>query len=584
MQMQETLNKKSTVTPIEAALDIEAAEQLAWDDSADVLVVGWGAAGACAALEAKASGADVLVIDRFSGGGASVLSGGVVYAGGGTRYQREAGFQDSPELMAAYLQHEVNGVVSDALVERFAHNSVHDLTWLEQQGVRFNAAMPPMKTSYPPDGCYLYYSGNELVPAYRVPGQCGKPAPRGHRAVAKGQSGATLYGALHKSTLAHGVRTLTQASVRRLVRETRTGRIVGVEVWALPQDHALTQRHKELDGLIAKWRLYQAGKAHKARLESAQIERQIGQRRLIRARQGVVLSTGGYIYNHELVQRHAPAYQQGWPIGGAGCDGSGLRLGQSVGAAVKDLDNISAWRFITPPSVWPKGLVVNAHGARFCNEQVYGAKLGYDMVEHQGGKAWLILDGTLRRKALWECLFGGLWAFQSLPALMLMFKSARKGKNLSDLAAQLGMDAAVLQQQFVLANAAARGEAPDPMGKSEDMRHVFSNGPFYALDISITQKMFPLAVLSLGGLVLNEDSGAVLDAQGRDIPGLFAAGRTAIGLASSRYVSGLSLADCVFSGRRAGRAAAAVATAKTDTTADTAVDTAPPTATVSSTC
>ena len=65
-----------------------------------------------------------------------------------------------------------------------------------------------------------------------------------------------------------------------------------------------------------------------------------------------------------------------------------------------------------------------------------------------------------------------------------------------------------------------------------------------------------LAVLSLGGLKVNEDSGAVIDGAGRDIPGLYAAGRTAIGIASSRYVSGLSLADCVFSGRRAGKAAA----------------------------
>ena len=65
-----------------------------------------------------------------------------------------------------------------------------------------------------------------------------------------------------------------------------------------------------------------------------------------------------------------------------------------------------------------------------------------------------------------------------------------------------------------------------------------------------------LAVLSLGGLRVNEDNGAVIDGAGRDIPGLYAAGRTAIGVASSRYVSGLSLADCVFSGRRAGKAAA----------------------------
>ena len=88
------------------------------------------------------------------------------------------------------------------------------------------------------------------------------------------------------------------------------------------------------------------------------------------------------------------------------------------------------------------------------------------------------------------------------------------------------------------------------------MRHEFQGGSLFAIDISIKQKMFPLAVLSLGGLKVNEDSGAVIDGAGHDIPGLYAAGRTAIGIASSRYVSGLSLADCVFSGRRAGKAAA----------------------------
>jgi 3-oxo-5alpha-steroid 4-dehydrogenase len=48
----------------------------------------------------------------------------------------------------------------------------------------------------------------------------------------------------------------------------------------------------------------------------------------------------------------------------------------------------------------------------------------------------------------------------------------------------------------------------------------------------------------------------VLRADGDGVPGLYAAGRTAAGLCSRSYVSGLSLADCAFSGRRAGRHAA----------------------------
>lgn len=552
---QGSRNHVSTVNPVGAALDVRSADEIQWSDTTDVIVVGWGAAGACAAIEAREQGAQVLVIDRFGGGGASVLSGGVVYAGGGTSYQKQAGFEDTPEAMADYLKHEVNGVVSDETLARFSRDSVSNLQWLEVQGVRFDATMPGYKTSYPPDGVYLYYSGNEVVPAYGNSRLAERPAPRGHRAVARGQSGATLFAALKQSTLAHGARALTQARVQRLVREQDTGRVLGVEVMVLPEGDARTERHKKLDELVAKWRLYQAPRAQAGRREAAKIESEIGEKRFIRASKAVVLSTGGYIFNSELMDRHAPAYKPGWLTGAAGCDGSGLRLGESVGGIGQDLHNISAWRFITPPAVWPKGLVINTRGERFCNEQVYGARLGYEMMEKQGGKAWLIIDSSLRRQATWQCLFGGLWAFQSMPALALMYKVAVKGRSVADLARKIGVEASLLQRQFDGANAAARGECDDPMGKSRDMRHEFKGGSLFAIDISISQKMFPLAVLSLGGLKVNEDSGAVIDGAGRDIPGLYAAGRTAIGIASSRYVSGLSLADCVFSGRRAGKAA-----------------------------
>ena len=85
-----------------------------WDAEADVVVVGFGAAGACAAIEAAESGASVLVLDRFAGGGASAVSGGVVYAGGGTAQQRTAGVLDTPEAMFDYLSQEVGDAVSPA--------------------------------------------------------------------------------------------------------------------------------------------------------------------------------------------------------------------------------------------------------------------------------------------------------------------------------------------------------------------------------------------------------------------------------------------------------------------------------------
>lgn len=549
--------KTSTVTPIAPALEVSDASALDWSDSADVVVVGWGAAGACAALEARATGASVIVIDRFDGGGASALSGGVVYAGGGTPYQKQAGFDDSPAAMADYLRHEVNGVVSDATLQKFCDDSVANLAWLESHGARFGATMPAYKTSYPPEGKFLYYSGNEVVPAYK--GTKGAPAPRGHRAVAKGQSGATLYAALQAATLRAGAQPLTQAAVRRLVRlrsaNGQLGAVIGVEVWQLPAGDPATLRHAELSRQVARWRTFRPGKAAACRREAARIEQDKAQPRFIRARHGVVLSTGGFMYNPEMVKEHAPHTRRGWPIGGAGCDGSAVRLGATVGAVSKELGNVSAWRFITPPAVWPKGVVVNSQGARFANEQLYGATLGYELVDRQGGGGWLIIDGKLRAQAIRQCLFGRIWAFQSLPALAVMLFSAKKATTPETLAAHIGANPAKLRASLQSASAAARGERDDAFGKAPDMRHDLSGGPFYAIDISMGSPTFPLAVLTLGGLVVDEASGQVLDGADQPIAGLFAAGRAAIGLPSSRYISGLSLADCVFSGRRAGRAA-----------------------------
>ena len=61
----------------------------------------------------------------------------------------------------------------------------------------------------------------------------------------------------------------------------------------------------------------------------------------------------------------------------------------------------------------------------------------------------------------------------------------------------------------------------------------------------------------MGGLVVDEESGLVRGEDGAPIERLYAAGRTAVGVPTENYVSGLSLADCVFSGRRAGAHAAA---------------------------
>ena len=79
-------------------------------------------------------------------------------------------------------------------------------------------------------------------------------------------------------------------------------------------------------------------------------------------------------------------------------------------------------------------------------------------------------------------------------------------------------------------------------------------GPYYAIDCSLDSKRHLCAVMTLGGLSVDERTGQVRSEDGGIVPGLYAAGRNAVGICSRQYVSGLSIADCVYSGRRAGRA------------------------------
>ena len=119
-------------------------------DQVDV-VVGFGGAGACAALEAAKNGAAVIALDRFQGGGATAASGAIIYAGGGTPYHKAAGFDDRPKEMYQYSKLEVGQAATDATLRRFCQESAGSIAWLEKAGVPFEASLGPFKTSYPTD-------------------------------------------------------------------------------------------------------------------------------------------------------------------------------------------------------------------------------------------------------------------------------------------------------------------------------------------------------------------------------------------------------------------------------------------------
>jgi 3-oxo-5alpha-steroid 4-dehydrogenase len=172
-------NSPQWASPVEAPLVRDGESTGHWDDMADLVVVGYGGAGVAAALEAAERGVNVLALDRYEGGGSSAANGGVFYAGGGTRIQREAGVQDSPEEMFKYLQIETQGVVSEQTLRSFCDDSAATVEWLLAHGALLSSqGVFAKKVSYPPLQYHLYHPDNSLVPAYAARA---RPAARGHR-------------------------------------------------------------------------------------------------------------------------------------------------------------------------------------------------------------------------------------------------------------------------------------------------------------------------------------------------------------------------------------------------------------------
>ena len=277
-----------------------------------------------------------------------------------------------------------------------------------------------------------------------------------------------------------------------------------------------------------------------------------------------MLAAGGFIRNTTMMERHAPRYLKTLPIGGFGDDGAEIHLGCSVGGSSDYLDRISAWRFINPPYDRTKGLIIGASGDRITNEKQYGAHLSRAIYEMSDGRAWLVVDQAIWQKALEEVRTGELFAFQQFPVKQAQ-KGAKSAATIAEPAGLLGVLAAPLEHAVEAYSAAARSGAPDPMGKSPACCQAFGAGPYYAVRLTHALPVSPITSLTTGHcrwrrrsrLRIEEGTGNVIDIAGSRVSGLYAAGRTAIGIPSNNYVSGLSLADCVWSGRRAGRSSAA---------------------------
>jgi 3-oxo-5alpha-steroid 4-dehydrogenase len=467
----------------------------------DVLVVGFGIAGACAAISAAEAGARVVVVERASAaGGSSALSGGEVYLGGGTSVQKACGFEDTADDMFAFLRAALGPHADEEKLRAYCDGSADHFRWLVDHGVDFQPSLYDAPAWMPPTTDGLMWLGENSWPFDTL----ATPAPRGHRPPAPYFAGRVLMDALVAAAQDAGVRTLVDTRVTDLLVEDE--RVVGVRL------------------------------------------KQYGEERVLRARRGVVLTTGGFVDNEEMLADHAPALLGRGKVSDGLDDGSGIIMAQAVGAAVRRMHAHEVALTVLPPLA-ARGILVNAHGQRFVNEDTYPGTVSHAAVAHQPAPYWVIADETCFE----EVPEGDLWGV----------RPSHVAETLSELEQELGMPAGALEATVTAYNRfAAEGADPWFHKAARWLRPL--QAPFAAVDVAAgfnpggrdsAAAGDGVAGFTLGGLRTSVD-GEVLSRTGRPIPGLWAAGRVSSGIHGDGYISGTSLGDGSFFGRRAGRSAA----------------------------
>ncbi len=473
-----------------------------WDHEADVIVVGFGAAGASTAIEAARAGARVLLVESAAGsGGTSALSGGEIYmgGGGGTPIQRSAGFEDATEDLYRYLLMVGGPNADEAKARLYADGSLGHFEWLRAQGVEYKNSFIAERCIEPSTDDCLIWSGSEE--AWPFSAQA-KPAPRGHCPKFLGMGGGRyVMDVLTRRVSEAGVQVLYNARAQALIADGA----------------------REAHGLVLR------------------ID---GQERFARARRAVVLCAGGFVMNREMVKQHAPfLLRSRFPLGTVD-DGSGMLLGASVGGAMINMGEGFATIPWYPPGSMVKGIFVNGRGQRFINEDCYHGRVSHYIMRQGGDRIWLLQDHAT-------------YAVGEMQTLAKMEIGAA-GETWEEVERELQLPTDSLAATVRLYNHYA-AEGTDPLfHKSRKWLKPLNEPPFIAIDCRIDHCFY--ASFTLGGLD-SLPTGEVVDSDRKVIGGLFAAGRTTCGLPrwGEGYSSGLSLADASFFGRQAGMRAAATA-------------------------
>lgn len=439
---------------------------------ADVVVVGGGLAGLSSALQAVYEGAKVIVVEKLPmTGGSTARSGGKILAAG-TEAQKAAGIKDSADLFYEFLTEVSEGKADAAKLRSTADNSLDNFNWLVENGVEFSSKVEQLHEKYSP--------------------------ARGHYVAVQDQSdeadghGWAITQPLEKKIKELGGQVLLETPAKKLITN-EAGEVVGIEC-----------------------------------------ENANKQKVVINAK-AVVLATGGYDQNKEMLAEYAKGFDPYYVTTSVGNTGDGLNMAKEVGAKLYSTGGgIFLHMDLVSRVGEVKGLYVDSKGVRFMDESDFWFTRTNELIKRNEKNMFYITDKTGGNDKILASVEQGV---------------AIKADTLEELAQKLNMKELVATVERY--NKLCKDGKDADFNKSAEYMKSLEEGPFYAIPY---QKV---SSGTFGGPITNE-KGQVIAEAGGVVKGLYAAGEVANGdLYYTEYPgSGTSLAFGVNMGRISGLEAA----------------------------
>lgn len=256
----------------------------------------------------------------------------------------------------------------------------------------------------------------------------------------------------------------------------------------------------------------------------------------------VILATGGFGANSELVVKYQPGLAGFCTTNHSGATGDGIVMAEELGAGLTDIEQIQTHPTVNPETtdMYTEGvrgngaILVNMEGKRFVNELETRDVVSAAILEQTGGQCYMIFDQAVRESlsAIEKYIAQGIVTEASTP---------------EELGAAIGIDGTALAETLLQYGELQAAGSDTEFGR-EDMAQPLNQPKYYAALCA------PAVHHTMGGVKINPAT-EVLKSDGTAIPGLFAAGEVVGGVHGANRLGGNAVTDIVVFGRVAGSAA-----------------------------